>query len=372
MDSQIAPLWVLFWPPFSEWWLHRNGDEMEMKWMVRLHFCAGRFSYSYILLIIEAMNTVTYIMPHHLHTDSHLACCFLNHVFNGNMHSILHISDLYRQGKLLLSAVNVCRMWSWENHIWVWSCLHILLLQVSSLPFRHSNMRGCWQRHVMKTWKRLDDSTVLKGLLSKNLQIYDRDDISCGQQSTNRHLLYCSNFECHSHYKCKGSYCVPVRHVCNGVQDCPNGEEEGDCTGFKCSGLFWCPLEQLCLSFIDICDRITHCHSSGADELLCGLDENFICDTAFFKCHGYYCIRWRHVCNNVWDCPGGADENDQYCDRTSCPGQFKCHILEKHEQTICLSIDNVCDRIIDCKVGDDELFCFPAVPWCPINCTCFL
>ena len=61
--------------------------------------------------------------------------------------------------------------------------------------------------------------------------------------------------------------------MCDGVTDCPYGEEEGDCSGFQCPGLFWCPEEKLCLSFIDICDGSIHCLASGADELLCGAEE---------------------------------------------------------------------------------------------------
>ncbi len=37
-------------------------------------------------------------------------------------------------------------------------------------------------------------------------------------------------FRCPSgYYKCHGSYCIPPYLICNGQQDCPNGEEEKEC-----------------------------------------------------------------------------------------------------------------------------------------------
>ncbi len=50
----------------------------------------------------------------------------------------------------------------------------------------------------------------------------------------------------------------------------------------------------------------------------------------------------------------------------SCPGQFKCH-----KSSRCLSMDNMCDVIIDCMYGDDEFYCHPLLSnFCPENCTC--
>ena len=59
--------------------------------------------------------------------------------------------------------------------------------------------------------------------------IHDRDYLSCGNYSTSVHLLYCLGFECPMHYKCPQSYCVPIRYTCDGLQDCPYGEDELRC-----------------------------------------------------------------------------------------------------------------------------------------------
>ena len=40
------------------------------------------------------------------------------------------------------------------------------------------------------------------------------------------HLLECEHFQCSGSFKCQHSYCVPTYKVCNGVQDCPYGDDE--------------------------------------------------------------------------------------------------------------------------------------------------
>ncbi len=94
--------------------------------------------------------------------------------------------------------------------------------------------------------------------------------------------------------------------------------------------------------------------------------DEFECTTTYFKCPRYYCVPWRAVCNGVFDCPSGTDEGA--CgNRTSCPGQFKCH-----NSSICISPDNICDDAIDCILSDDEYFCKPERHPCPENCTCII
>ncbi len=111
------------------------------------------------------------------------------------------------------------------------------------------------------------------------------------------------------------------------------------------------------------CGEILH-NSNGKHLLNC---DDYQCDMTYFKCPRYYCIPWRQVCNGKVDCPGGVDESKAWCTRTSCPGQFRCH-----DSITCLHVDNTCDKVTDCKHGDDEFFCFPPIPKCPKNCKCFL
>ena len=66
------------------------------------------------------------------------------------------------------------------------------------------------------------------------------------------------------------------------------------------------------------CNRITP-FTNGKHLLYC---HDFQCDEKYYKCHGYYCIPLRNVCNMMWDCPRGLDEED-CSERQSCPGLFR-------------------------------------------------
>ena len=84
-----------------------------------------------------------------------------------------------------------------------------------------------------------------------------------------------------------------------------------------------------------------------------------------FKCPGYYCIPYSIVCNGKWECPWGTDE--EQCQRNTCPGLFKCQ-----KSVVCVTILSLCDGIEDCPLREDELFCHPSIPKCPMYCNCLL
>ena len=89
------------------------------------------------------------------------------------------------------------------------------------------------------------------------------------------------------------------------------------------------------------------------------------CTAKYFKCPGFYCIPFRYVCNGLWECPGGIEE--QNCRTRNCLGLFKCI-----DSTICISPASLCDGTIDCPHGDDIRFCNMKLPVCPSSCTCLL
>ena len=83
------------------------------------------------------------------------------------------------------------------------------------------------------------------------------------------HLHYCTDFSCPNHYKCPNSYCIPMHTVCDGVKDCPQGEDEEQCSVFECQGYMRCKGMNLCLHPNYLCNGAIECSMYGDDEMLC-------------------------------------------------------------------------------------------------------
>ena len=47
-------------------------------------------------------------------------------------------------------------------------------------------------------------------------------------------------FPCSDTYKCRGNFCLPFRRVCDGVIDCPLGDDEEGCHNYACVGMAKC------------------------------------------------------------------------------------------------------------------------------------
>ena len=78
----------------------------------------------------------------------------------------------------------------------------------------------------------------------------------------------CQYVECPQHYKCHASYCIPSRKICDGVIDCPTGDDEASCADFRCSGHLRCSGVHFCVPPHEVCDGIAHCPSQD-DEKYC-------------------------------------------------------------------------------------------------------
>ena len=96
------------------------------------------------------------------------------------------------------------------------------------------------------------------------------------------HLKNCKKFNCTNTSKCPNSYCIPYRHVCDGVWNCPNGEDEDmNCTDLQCPGYIHCEGMSVCLHPSELCDGKVHCsHTYQDDESIC--IENYICVSQCF------------------------------------------------------------------------------------------
>ncbi|GAB6024603.1 hypothetical protein CHUAL_009749 [Chamberlinius hualienensis] len=157
----------------------------------------------------------------------------------------------------------------------------------------------------------------------------------------------CSQYE----LKCSDK-CIHVSYTCDGILDCPNGEDESNCKPNCTSDQFQCPDGQ-CIPSSWRCDRTSHC-SDGTDELDCHYDP---CQEGWFKCHkGISCIYGNLLCDGTDDCEDGSDE--QNCTQTCASNQFQCH--SGH----CVPLNWRCDGEIDCRDASDEDSCEQTLKKC--------
>ena len=121
-------------------------------------------------------------------------------------------------------------------------------------------------------------------------------------------------------------------------------------------------ITDICIYRLNIYHHITPCRN-GAHLQSC---SKFECNM-MFKCTSSYCIPWSYVCNGKWDCPGGHDEIEKYCQK-HCRNMYKCVGTQK----TCVHVGNVCNRYSECPFGDDEQFCHIQKVICPSVCNCVL
>ena len=71
-----------------------------------------------------------------------------------------------------------------------------------------------------------------------------------------------------THFRCSQGFCLPIYLRCNGVDDCPNREDEASCESYSCSGFYRCRGSKVCLHPDHVCDGLFQCPQYD-DELLC-------------------------------------------------------------------------------------------------------
>ena len=113
--------------------------------------------------------------------------------------------------------------------------------------------------------------------------------------SNGAHLYNCRHLQCAAYFKCPLDYCIPFHYICNGIWDCPNGDDELTCSSFACPNLFKCKYQTKCLHLAKVCDDIIDCEI-GDDEFLCHFSQ-FSCPT------GCVCFLGSVVCMYLDDLP---------------------------------------------------------------------
>ncbi|XP_018311386.1 vitellogenin receptor [Mycetomoellerius zeteki] len=164
----------------------------------------------------------------------------------------------------------------------------------------------------------------------------------------------CIMYECPANeFKCdEYNLCISKKNVCDGIKDCPHGEDETiDChEKKKCEKDHFTCTNGECTDMKHRCDWRYNC-IDHSDEENC---ERPQCLEDEFQCHDglISCIPKTLVCNEFPDCTDASDETNEACKETTClDGEFRCH--NGH----CISASLNCDGFNDCLDESDEIFC---------------
>lgn len=187
-------------------------------------------------------------------------------------------------------------------------------------------------------------------------------------------------------YACGDGHCIYNTWVCDGDQDCVNGADEKNCsqtTGVPSRGrdsgnvfpvcydwMFKCANGR-CIPYWWKCDDVNDC-GDFSDEFGCTNSTEIVtptipsttskpvkpvipqkCEPNEFRCDSGICIAKMYVCDGLFDCSRGEDEENCLNDRRFCGfGKFRCR-----SDGLCLPREKYCDKHINCADGSDEEDC---------------
>lgn len=157
-------------------------------------------------------------------------------------------------------------------------------------------------------------------------------------------------------HKVLANKCIDKVKICDGIKDCPTGDDEFGCTNITCaSGRFQCQSHTnmtTCIPDNWVCDGRHDC-LDGSDESNCPGKNDIKCHKDHFACRGEkICISTSFICDGLNDCSDGSDEVNCKCNNEThfcCDhnGDFS-KVLPKY---------NVCDGRTQCSDKSDEANC---------------
>jgi hypothetical protein len=125
---------------------------------------------------------------------------------------------------------------------------------------------------------------------------------------------------------------VAPEKICDGVPDCPGGNDEWECPPYFCAN-------GSSIGAFRVCDGVRDC-LGGEDER----DDQCATVAVGFQCSPGVRVPPRDLCNGKPECANGADE-------ASCPA-FLCH-----DGSMTIARNALCNGSKDCTDGSDELNC---------------
>ncbi|XP_050696401.1 serine protease nudel-like isoform X2 [Eriocheir sinensis] len=112
-------------------------------------------------------------------------------------------------------------------------------------------------------------------------------------------------------WACLSGTCIPMGSVCDGVKDCPGGEDEEDCSCCKVLRLKMMP-EKICDGKLD-CDDQTDEENCDCPTTTTTTTSNATTNERAFRCYRsspQSCVGRRMVCDGNKDCGAGEDERN--------------------------------------------------------------
>ncbi|XP_070183011.1 low-density lipoprotein receptor-related protein 1-like [Littorina saxatilis] len=157
-------------------------------------------------------------------------------------------------------------------------------------------------------------------------------------------------FSCKTAFTQDGMHCIPKNWVCDGDNDCPDGDDEIGCENpSRCPDTqFQCPVgTSRCIALGWQCDGQKDC-DDGADEdpQICRTRkkgyhlrgdqvDQFQCLPNMYRCPGTYdCINFTSLCDGLVDCPAdGADEGG-HCLNRACQNNAETAPCKRCKETM--------------------------------------